>query len=106
MKGIGMMFQKLSVSADGRRIVQEDGTPFFYLADTGWEIFHKLNREEAAAYLDIRAKTGFTAIQAVGLAEHDGIRSPNAHGRRPFKIGANGEWDSGLPDLDGEYSYW
>jgi hypothetical protein len=30
----------------------EDGTPFFYLGDTAWELFHRLNREEADRYLE------------------------------------------------------
>jgi len=36
--------RKLTVS--GRNLVWEDG--FFYLGDTAWEIFHRLNREEMA----------------------------------------------------------
>lgn len=101
-----MAFQKLGVTQDGRRIVQADGTPFFYLADTAWELFHRLNREEALEYLDVRAATGYTAIQAVALAEFDGIRVPNAYGRRPLKQNEAGEWDVDLPDTDGDYSYW
>ena len=38
--------RKLTVS--GRNFVWEDGEPFFYLGDTAWEIFHRLNREEMA----------------------------------------------------------
>jgi len=101
-----MAFQKLRVTGDGRRIVNEDGVPFFYLADTAWELFHRLTREEAQMYLDLRARTGFTVIQAVALAEFEGIRVPNAYGRCPLKKNGDGEWDVDLPDIDGEYSYW
>ena len=101
-----MPFQKLSISKDGRRIVQADGTPFFYLADTAWELFHRLTREEALGYLKLRADTGFTAIQAVALAEFDGIAAPNAYGRRPLLRNAQNGWDIDLPDTGGEYSYW
>jgi len=75
---------RLKVSDNHRFIVKEDGTPFFYFADTAWELFHRLNREDAAKYLDNRAALKYTAIQAVVLAERDGIRTPNALGRKPF----------------------
>ena len=35
-------------------------------------------------YLDVRARQGFTAIQAVAVAEEDGLRLPNAYGDLPF----------------------
>ena len=50
----------LRVSADGRHLVQADGRPFFYLADTAWSLFHRLTREEADLYLRNRAAKGFT----------------------------------------------
>ena len=58
--------------------------PFFYLGDTAWELFHRLTREEIDHYLRDRAARGFTVIQAVALAEFDGIREPNAYGHTPF----------------------
>jgi len=76
---------RLKVSDNKRFIVHEDGTPFFYLGDTAWELFHRLNREEAQKYLEIRRKQGFTVIQAVVLAELDGLNRPNAYGDRPLK---------------------
>jgi len=30
-----------------RHLIHEDGKSFFYLADTAWELVHRLNREEA-----------------------------------------------------------
>ena len=32
--------QELMISQDQRFIVKKDGTPFFYLGDTAWELFH------------------------------------------------------------------
>lgn len=32
----------LRVTADRRFLEHGDGTPFFYLADTAWELFHRL----------------------------------------------------------------
>jgi hypothetical protein len=75
---------KLQVAADHRHLRYEDGMPFFYLGDTAWELFHRLNREEAHYYLHNRAEKGFTVIQAVALAELDELDTPNAYGDRPL----------------------
>ncbi len=74
----------LRVSENGRFLTREDGAPFFYLGDTAWELFHRLDREEATKYLENRAEKGFTVIQAVVLAELDGLRVPNPYGEVPF----------------------
>lgn len=77
--------QKLRVSDNKRFLVYEDGTPFFYLGDTAWEFFHRLTLQEAAGYLDNRKAKGFTVIQAVALAELDGLNTPNQMGHTPLK---------------------
>ncbi|MFT2008322.1 glycoside hydrolase family 140 protein [Pontibacter sp. 13R65] len=74
----------LRVSQNGRYLEYTSGKPFFYLADTAWELFHRLNREEADLYLTNRAEKGFTAIQAVVLAEHNGLQDPNPYGHTPL----------------------
>ena len=74
----------LKVSDNRRFLVHGDGTPFFYLGDTAWELFHRLNLDEAETYLSARAAQRFTVIQAVVLAEFDGLRAPNANGDVPF----------------------
>jgi hypothetical protein len=74
----------LAVSDDGRRIVTSEGEPFFWLGDTAWELFHRLDREEADRYLEDRARKGFNVIQAVVLAELDGLHTPNAYGHTPL----------------------
>lgn len=35
---------RLSASADGHFLQCADGSPFFYLGDTAWELFHRLTR--------------------------------------------------------------
>ena len=75
---------KLRVSANQRYLEYDDGTPFFYLGDTAWELYHRLNREEAQYYLSNRAAKGFTVIQAVALAELGGTDVPNAYGELPL----------------------
>ncbi|MDI9470449.1 MAG: glycoside hydrolase family 140 protein [Bacillota bacterium] len=99
--------QPLAISSNCRHLTLADGTPFFWLGDTAWELFHRLNREEACHYLDTRARQGFNVIQAVALAEIDGLSEANAHGRLPLlrKEGNHGYGDI-EPDLGGPYSYW
>ncbi len=75
---------RLIVSDNNRFLIFEDGTPFFYLGDTGWELFHRLTREETEKYLENRRSKGFTVIQAVILAEHDGLNTPNMNGDKPL----------------------
>ncbi|HEX9187379.1 MAG TPA: glycoside hydrolase family 140 protein [Vicinamibacteria bacterium] len=75
---------RLKVSENRRFLVTADGRPFFYLADTAWELFHRLNREEATRYLEDRARKGFTVVQAVALAELDGLADPNPYGHTPL----------------------
>jgi len=94
---------KLKVSDNRRFLVTESGQPFFWLADTAWELFHRLNREEAIRYLEDRAAKGFTVIQAVALAELDGLNTPNPYGHRPLL-----DNDPTKPDVkDGpDNDYW
>ncbi len=75
---------RLKVSENRRFLVHEDGTPFFWLGDTAWELFHRLDREEADRYLETRARQGFTVIQAVALAELNGHSDPNPYGHLPL----------------------
>jgi hypothetical protein len=75
---------QLKVSADKHYLLKKDGKPFFWLGDTAWELFHRLTREEAIEYLKNRAEKGFTVIQAVALAEMDGLNTPNAYGDKPL----------------------
>lgn len=67
-KGHGL----LKVTPDGHFIEYEDGKPFFWLGDTGWELFHRLTLPEIENYLNNRQLKGFNVIQAVILAELEG----------------------------------
>ncbi len=76
--------QPLSVSANGHYLTYQDNTPFFYLGDTAWELFHRLDLEQAETYLANRSQKGFTVIQAVVLAQIGGLTDPNANGDVPL----------------------
>ena len=76
---------QLRVSKNQRFLETADGKPFFWMGDTAWELFHRLSREEADLYLKNRADKGFTVIQAVALAETDGLHTPNYYGEIPLE---------------------
>lgn len=76
---------KLKVSDNHRYLVFENGKPFFYLGDTAWELFHRLSKADTEKYLENRREKGFTVIQAVALAELDGVlNTPNMEGEKPL----------------------
>lgn len=76
--------QKLKVSENGRFLVTENNEPFFWMADTAWELFHRCSREEVDKYLTKRKSQGFNVIQAVALAELDGLNGPNRYSETPL----------------------
>lgn len=76
--------QLLQVSSNSSYLETTDGKPFLWIGDTAWELFHKLDRQEAVMYLNNRAEKGFNVIQAVVLAELDGLGTPNPYGEIPL----------------------
>lgn len=75
---------RVIVSPNGHYLQYEDGQPFFWLGDTAWELFHRLKIEEIDTYLKNRQQKGFNVIQAVALAEFDGLTKPNQYGDVPL----------------------
>jgi hypothetical protein len=57
----------LKLSDNKRFFRDEQAAPFFWLGDTGWLLFAKLNREEAAQYLEDRKQKGYNVIQVMVL---------------------------------------
>ena len=80
----GLFSQRLQVSTNGRYLVTQENEPFFWLADTAWELLHRYDEKQAALYLSKRADQGFNVIQAVALAELDGLNDPNPYGETPL----------------------
>ncbi|RPI04943.1 MAG: DUF4038 domain-containing protein [Ignavibacteriae bacterium] len=56
---------RVIVSSNGRFLQYENGTPFFWLGDTGWRLCEKLNRMETRAYLKDRSEKEFNVIQCM-----------------------------------------
>lgn len=99
----------IQVTANHRYLETTDGKPFFWLGDTAWELFHRLNREETIEYLDTRREQGFNVIQAVALAEFDGLRTPNAYGDLPllnFDPTSLSTTPGSNPADPTQYDYW
>ena len=84
---------RLRVSSDGHSLVKENGTPgvarpFFWLGDTAWNYFARLNQAEAEQYLDDRVVKHFTVIQAHILPWT--LQTRSVHGQTAF---LNGDFD-------------
>jgi len=62
---LGML--KLKVSENGHYFQTENGKPFFWLGDTGWLTFKKLNREEIKKYFEDRKEKGYNVIQIMTM---------------------------------------
>ncbi|MDZ7402320.1 MAG: glycoside hydrolase family 140 protein [candidate division KSB1 bacterium] len=107
---IGSLFsQPIVVSKNNRFLQTSSGQPFFWLGDTAWELFHRLNRQEAERYLENRAEKGFNVIQAVVLPELEGLEQPNAYGDFPLKGHDITKLDTTAghdPTSTQEYDYW
>lgn len=72
---------RLLVSPNKRYLVDKSGAPFFYLADTAWTLFKRLNHAEVDRYFYNRLSKGFTVIQAYVLR---GLQVKNLYGHLPL----------------------
>jgi hypothetical protein len=75
---------RIRVHPGGHFLETEQGDPFFWLGDTAWQLIAGTTREECSYYLHTRGQQGFSVIQAVVLAEFDGIRRSSPLGLSPF----------------------
>jgi hypothetical protein len=97
----------LNVSENKRYLVTEKGDPFFWLGDTGWLLFSKLNRQETEKYFEDRKQKGFNVIQVMVL--HSVINEVNIYGDSAL---INHRVDLPLitpgnsPDIADQYDYW
>lgn len=88
----------------------QDGAPFFWLGDTGWEMLHRLNRAEIANYLKNRKGKGFNVIQTVIISEFIHMdKVTNFYGDSIF-VNENPDKPSITPgknpESDKEYDFW
>ncbi len=88
----------------------QDGTSFFWFADTGWEMLHRLNRDEITKYLENRKLKGFNVIQTVIISEFIHMdKVTNFYGDSIF-VNENPEkpliTPGSNPDNGREYDFW
>ncbi|MEZ4888533.1 MAG: glycoside hydrolase family 140 protein [Chitinophagales bacterium] len=96
----------LKVSENKRFLMKENGEPFFWLGDTGWLVFSKLDRQEVEKYLSNRVENGYNVIQVMVLHQ---LKLTNIYGDSALIQG-----DITLPNTTkgnsfekaDEYDYW
>lgn len=90
---------RLVVSEENRYLKHEDGTPFFWLGDTGWLLPERLNRDEAVFYLRTCEEAGFNVVQVQTI---NGVPAMNCYGKRSmtetFEMESEGQTET--------YGYW
>jgi hypothetical protein len=96
----------LRISSNHRFFERADGTPFFWLGDTAWLLFTRLDRADATRYLDDRQAKGFNVVQVMVLHGADDV---NAYGAAAL-IDQDPARPRVTPGQDiakeGEYDYW
>ena len=98
--------RQLKISTNQRYFTDQNGNPFFWLGDTGWLLFSKLDRSEAEQYLEDRRKKGFDVVQVMVLHT---VSAANVYGdsalvnknvAHPLVTDGNKFSDTG------QYDYW
>lgn len=90
----------LTVSSDGRHLVQADGTPFLICADTTWSLFVDIPLASINTYLtDITGK-GFNAVMGNAIEHHYTLIKPPAErgAALPFTKRLDGSSYTGSPN--------
>jgi hypothetical protein len=91
--------EPVKVANGGHLLALRSGAPFFWLGDTAWLLFTKLDREQTLHYLDNRSAKGFTVIQVMVL-NSPGMKSASG-------VPALVDGDPAKPFLNGgKDSYW
>lgn len=90
---------RLQVSANHRYLQHADGTPFFYMGETGWLLSQRLDRDEVAFYLDNCRQAGYNVVQVQTV---NGVPAMNCYGQYSHPQG----YDFSQVDREGVYGYW
>ncbi len=98
---------KLKISGNGRYLMTQDGKPFFWLGDTGWKLFLRLDREEANQYLEDRHQKGVNVIQV--MVSFYNVAATNAYGDSIFVNGDVSQprvTEGNIFGVSDQYDYW
>lgn len=90
----------LSVSANGRYLVDANGLPFPVLGDSAWEAVHNLTAGELEQLLDDRVSRGFTATLLTTIEHKFTSAKPpkDLAGNLPFTLRLDGGSWTGSPN--------
>ena len=91
---------RLKVSDNGRYLQHANGTPFFWLGETAWLLPERLDRDEAAFYLQQVATNGYNMVQ---IQVMNSTPSFNVYGEKSLVDGFNFEPFRNMKD---RYTYW
>ena len=91
---------RLQVSDNGRYLQHANGTPFFWLGETAWLLPERLDRDEAAFYLQQVATNGYNMVQVQVM---NSTPSFNVYGEKSLVDGFNFEPFRNMKD---RYTYW
>lgn len=87
------------LEALGQWLRHTDGTPFFWLGDTGWLLPERLDRDEAKHYLTRAAAAGYNVVLVQTV---DGVPAYNRYGESSMPFG----FDFSFASEPGRYTYW
>ncbi len=97
---------QLRISPNGHYFVKEDGQPFFWLGDTGWLLFTRLNREETERYLEDRRSKGFNVIQVMVLHSLDAVDAYGDSALVNRNVATPKTTEGNSISVPGQYDYW
>lgn len=93
---------RLRVSDNHRFLTYIDGTPFFWLGDTGWLLPERLDQNEANGYLSRASEAGFNVVQVQVI---NGVPCTNIYGQ--YSNNPKDPWNfSCFKSQSVTYSYW
>src|SRR5262249_21964478 len=73
----------IRVSPNGRYFVDAQGAPFYFLADTQWELFRRFSLSEAKLILENRKAKAFSVVMVMLTGVGNGT-GPNLDGHHPW----------------------
>ncbi len=97
---------QLKIAPGGHYFIDQNGQPFFWLGDTGWLLFAKLNREETERYLEDRRLKGFNVIQVMLLHSLDAVDAYGDSALVNCNVATPRTTEGNSPSVPAQYDYW